>query len=597
MTASSTPILKQCLELYASEPGLDYANADSRSLYLKLISIIEAALHNENYNQPLLDLYQALFREYEQQIVNHDQQHNIVIVIPVADRPQHLHECLSSLLGLCQAFNYGGAVNSRFNKIHVLIADDSRADENIDRHKQIAREISNQGIDCDYFGPTEQLQMLDSMSMDDQQLLKSLIGEIDQANFSHKGASITRNLCYLRLKQLYPNDHRRLFFFVDSDQEFRVAVKAGDVTSNVFAINYFHYLDAVFSQTDTKVLTGKVVGDPPVSPAVMISRFLDDVIHFLQTISGLVPTEPCQFHGMSQSMNDDASYHDMADLFGFKPVQAAHDYNCSLTGEHANKDCLVKFSHDVNNFFDGEHTTRKTCYQYQDVFSSIKDARTVYTGNYVLSLDALDYFIPFASLKLRMAGPVLGRILKSELAGDFVSANLPMLHNRTVDKLGQSEFRAGVCHNAIQVDLQDEFERQYFGDVMLFAIEKLTESGFPGESVSNDIISNVVAQVENEIHQKYLDRQIELEAKLVLLKQVSMDVQQWWCSHSENNDCLSALEEFIRNVENNFLSGARMHHVIMSAEYRKQTCVKLISAIANYPQDRQHWQSILDGLP
>ena len=101
-------------------------------------------------------------------------------------------------------------------------------------------------------------------------------------------------------------------------------------------------------------------------------------------------------------------------------------------------------------------------------FTATSAARTVYTGNYVIRPENLRYFIPFATLKLRMAGPVLGRILKMRLKHRFVSANLPMLHNRTVDSIGQSEYRAGVINTNQSIDLSNEFIRQFYGDVMLF---------------------------------------------------------------------------------------------------------------------------------
>jgi len=35
----------------------------------------------------------------------------------------------------------------------------------------------------------------------------------------------------------------------------------------VYALNYFHAIDRIFRTTDTLMLTGKMVGDPPVSPS------------------------------------------------------------------------------------------------------------------------------------------------------------------------------------------------------------------------------------------------------------------------------------------------------------------------------------------
>jgi hypothetical protein len=59
------------------------------------------------------------------------------------------------------------------------------------------------------------------------------------------------------------------------------------------------------------------------------------------------------------------------------------------------------------------------------------------------------------------------------------SANLPMLHTRTLDATGEAEFRPGVVTHADSIDLTDEFERQFVGDVMLFTVERLTAQDFP----------------------------------------------------------------------------------------------------------------------
>ena len=73
-----------------------------------------------------------------------------------------------------------------------------------------------------------------------------------------------------------------LLWFVDSDEEFMVKIKRGGEIIDIPFINYFYWLDRIFTESDAEVLTGKVVGDPPVTPAVMINTFLDDIIDFLE---------------------------------------------------------------------------------------------------------------------------------------------------------------------------------------------------------------------------------------------------------------------------------------------------------------------------
>ena len=288
-----------------------------------------------------------------------------------------------------------------------------------------------------------------------------------------------RNIAYLKVAELIKNTpaDKLLIWSLDSDQEFCVKVATPEGDREVYAIDYFHDLDAIFSRTDALVLTGKVVGDPPVSPAVMAGNFLADVLGFLQRMAASDPAAACRQHGDAGQAGGEATYHDMADLFGFKQAATAYRYRCTLAGAHSEADCCAHFAARLNSFFYGEHPTRISYYQPADLLRSVQPARTVYQGNYVFRPQALKYFAPFATLRLRMSGPTLGRIIQAEIGARFVSANLPMLHKRTLESGGQSEFRPGIATAtemiAPVIDISGEFERQFYGDVMLFSIERL----------------------------------------------------------------------------------------------------------------------------
>ena len=484
------------------------------SCYHQAIPVIEKQLWQQGMTGDLLDAYHQVFQELEALIYmqGSDERHEFVVVIPVADRPQHLQDCLQSLFILCERYQYGGKHNNDYAKVSALIADDSREMDNIRQHKQMASRFTEQGLPVIYFGIEQQLAQLDKMTPDGRKQLKNIIGENAAAAFYHKGASITRNITYLKLRELADEKCRPLFFFVDSDQEFQVKVSDGRTERNIYAVNYFYYLDQIFSRQDVTLLTGKVVGDPPVSPSVMAGNFLEDITAYLHQVSRLTAEGNCVFHGDIHQA-DDASYHDMAELFGFKSASAAFEYHCELMGKHDHIACFNAFAGKINHFFDGEHPTRKTYYQYEDVMSNVKAARTVYTGNYVISPEAIDYFIPFAMLKLRMAGPTLGRILKSRIGARFVSANLPMLHKRTVETMGRSEFRPGIEHHADLVDLSGEFERQYFGDVMLFTMEQQAQRGFPRQPVAQQELQDMVQSIDHMLYEKYQQKNCILELK------------------------------------------------------------------------------------
>jgi len=541
----------------------------------------------------VLEEYQTAFQQLEQLIAlkGEDQRHEFVIVIPVADRPQHLESCLNSLLYLCKTFGYGGYAENRFQKVSVIIADDSREAASINKNKAIADDANRKGLSTLYFGLEEQLVTIKTVVANDGEALHRILGNISHEAFYHKGPSIMRNIVYLKLNEI--KKENILFYFIDSDQEFqlKICTPAGD--RNIYACNYLYYLDQIFSSTDACILTGKVVGDPPVSPAVMSGNFLDDVIIFLSQIAGYDPSHPCQFHGNAQHNNDEASYHDMAALFGFKSSTEPYQYQCSLAGVHSNEQCFKHFSIKLIRFFYGEHPTRKTYYHHEDFLASVKPARTVYTGNYIFKPDALKYFIPFAPLKLRMAGPVLGRIIKAEVSSQFVSANLPMLHKRTVRGTGQSEFRPGLSADTGIIDLSGEFERQFYGDVMLFSIEKLIAMGYPQQKINNELIVQTVKATQATMLKHYHDQRNSIVTRLNSLNILFSGQGNWWNQATKNSEANHNLQTFIINVDHNFGDKSEVYGLLDSPSNKGKRFAEIVESIARYAEDRALWSDAL----
>ncbi len=340
----------------------------------------------------------------KREVQRDDEYYNFVVVIPVADRPRHLESCLDSLLELCRRFNYGGFDGGCYRKISVVIADDSKEPANIESHQTIVDQFNRRGLRSHYFGQSEQLQQTSRLKRNLQSAADRIIGNTDPAAYYHKGASMMRNITYLKLREWDRGSDDTLFYFIDSDQEFKVKMETPEGDRDRYAVNYFHSLNRIFRDTGAGILTGKVVGDPPVSPSVMTANFLEDVTAFLEQISAIDTSTPCSFHQKNLPATNDAAYHDMADLFGFKQTATPFRYRCTLRGEHNHLDCFNHFASKLNRFFDGEHPTRKSYYSDDDLLAGIQSARTIYTGNYIFKPEYLDYFIPFAALKLRMAG-------------------------------------------------------------------------------------------------------------------------------------------------------------------------------------------------
>jgi len=604
MPAFSCPALVSCLQLHldADEAtGLSsrllHINdvADLLSMYDRTIPLMETALHESGLAPALVAELHALFVEMEGHIAanGNDRRHRFVVVIPVADRPQQLRTCLLSLVGMAQAFRYG-AGNAAVNgvgseKLTVVIADDSCVVEHIAGNRAVAAEIGQLGLTTVYFGLQEQQTVLAELSGADRRALHHVIGDAPYDAFCHKGASIMRNISYLLLRQLAQQDERVLFLFADSDQQFHSCTDAG---REVFTTNYFYHMDRIFSQGKVQVLTGKVVGDPPVSPAVMAGTLLDDVMAFLGELSGLDAGVACTFH-RAGARHEDAAYHDMAKLFGFEHSGETHRFQCPLSGVHDHAACLAEFARRLDHFFDGEHPTRVTSYRHTDVQASVTPARTVYTGNYVLSPAALKYFIPFAGLGLRMAGPVLGRLIRACSGDAFVSANLPMLHRRTIQQTGGAEFRPGVDHSASIVDLSGEFERQFFGDVMLFTVIELVKQGYPDAMPAAGEVRKCVSMTESKLRAQYADNQTRMLTRLAEFEALLSASGQWWRSGRQYEKTCALLDHFAASLRANYVAEARPYQLLDDAAHRSDRRQAIVEALLAYNHDRECWERAL----
>jgi hypothetical protein len=247
----------------------------------------------------------------------------------------------------------------------------------------------------------------------------------------------------------------------------------------------------------------------------------------------------------------------------------------------------------LDPFFDGEHPTRHIHYRHRPPLASLAPARTVYTGNYVLRRDALDYFIPFAPLKLRMAGPALGRIIRAQLHERFVSANLPMLHRRTLHRTRRSEFRPGIRRQAEAVDLAEELERQYFGDVMLFSVERLAEQGYPDRPAGEERIAEVVETVEADLRRRYTERHVRTLQQFATLRTIYGDPGRWWQQSPSLADTRRDFERFLDNFACNFGEDAPGYRHIACGDHAVRRRREIVQAIAGYPADRNAWRQML----
>jgi hypothetical protein len=230
-----------------------------------------------------------------------------------------------------------------------------------------------------------------------------------------------------------------------------------------------------------------------------------------------------------------------------------------------------------------------------DVAASMTPARTVYTGNYVLSPAALRYFIPFAGLQLRMAGPVLGRLIQASSGDAFVSANLPLLHRRTVAEKGGSEFRPGVDRSAALVDLSGEFERQFFGDVMLFTVIELVARGYPEQLPARSDLRAQLLATEASMRAHYAELRQRVSTRLDALEVVLSDPGCWWTRADSQAQTRALFAQFSASLQANFGADARAWQLLDDVAHTEARREAMVDALATYHLDRQAWERVLQG--
>ena len=610
----ATPALQGCIACYSgaipalAELGKRLAatrDADALiDLYEQCYPLLEQAMWADGADfHPLLASYQALFREQEALIAQRckhgqvsDDRHRFILSIPVADRPSHLRACLESIVQVCTLFDYGGHTSGQWDKLQIVVSEDSRDEANIRRHIELVDEYRRKGLQVIHFGLAEQYDLLHALPPQTRERLGTLLTTQPRDRFWLKGQAANRNLSYLKCLQLTEDRRNTLYYLIDSDQSLCVNRQTAAGEEAVYALNYFHAIDKIFRSTDTLMLTGKMVGDPPVSPAVMAANFLDDVTAFFTRLATLSADEACQFHDLPTQPVGDAAYHDMAKLFGFENQPATFPYACRLAGAHDHVACLADFAQRLNAFFFGEHLTRKTGFAYGSGFTQLAPARTVYPGNYIVNYAGLKYVIPFGHLRLRMSGPTAGRLIAAEIGHRFASFNMPNLHRRTTEAGPGDDFRPGVEVDEASVDVSNEFERQFFGDLMLFSTEELVKRADVTRPFAQDAIEAVVAQKEAELLALYQQKHDTIAARNRQLDDLVFRAGHWWLQAAEQAPALAhALRQvraFIDNIDRNFGEQALAWRQIQSAEHRAERKRQIVEALMNYRAERDAWDSL-----
>lgn len=600
MTAPLTAALAACVARHGARipaladigrrlARLGQANvAQLLPLYETAQTLLERAMWSEPRDfDALCADYEALFREQEHLIAiqGADQRHDFLIGIPVADRPAHLRTCLESILQVCRRYDYGGRQEGGWHRIQVVVGEDSRDEAHRQAHRELVQAYRARGLRVHHLDFAEQHALLHALPVSLRGRLERLLTNQPLERFHHKGQAANRNLIYLKFRELTRAPERTLYHLLDSDQALYVNRLTAEGVETVHAPPYFHLWDRIFRTTDVLLLSGKMVGDPPVSPAVMAVNFVEDVIAFFTRLGEYGPAGPCRFHGSRGAAASEAAYHDLASLFGFTPPADAFDYPCRLGGSHDHRACLEDFARRLNRFFHGEHLTRRTWFHYGEGYLDLRPARTVYPGNYVARHGGLRYIIPFGHLRLRMSGPTAGRLIAAEIGPRFATCNLPNLHQRGS---GQDDFRPGVEERGGRIDLSDEFERQFFGDLMLFSAEALVRVADVRQPFAPDVVRAVVAETEAKLLALYEEKHAALGRACAMLADLVFDDRRWWRDAS----ALAEVRRFLDNLQHNFGDTAPGWLAIQSAGHRARRRAQIVDALVSYRAERDAWDSL-----
>jgi hypothetical protein len=192
-----------------------------------------------------------------------------------------------------------------------------------------------------------------------------------------------------------------------------------------------------------------------------------------------------------------------------------------------------------------------------------------------------------------MAGPTLGRILRGKIREKFVSANLPLLHKRTGAEDHINEFRSGVIHKGDALDLSGEFLRQFWGDVMLFSVEAVSEIGYPEKLLRTSEIADSVKKVQERIWRTYIEHQTAAAEKVLKLRHLLSDPTRWWNGRPETKSSVSNLLTFVSLVERNFGPSSKAIKTLSDQIEDGSSTKKIMAALNSYYEDERTWNEFL----
>jgi hypothetical protein len=154
-----------------------------------------------------------------------------------------------------------------------------------------------------------------------------------------------------------------------------------------------------------------------------------------------------------------------------------------------------------------------------------------------------------------------------------------------------------VVNTDQSIDLGNEFIRQFYGDVMLFSIKKLTDQDQFDDTIDADRVQAVIDSTYNEIRDSYIEKHdtiLQLRSKIESLLN---DKDHWWHNATtkadETSQAITCFDIFLSNIQSNFDENSYAFQQITSTSSAQQHLQAIHHAILQYDRDMKNWAQAL----
>jgi hypothetical protein len=146
------------------------------------------------------------------------------------------------------------------------------------------------------------------------------------------------------------------------------------------------------------------------------------------------------------------------------------------------------------------------------------------------------------------------------------------------------------------VDLSGEFDRQFHGDLLLFAMERLTDLGYPPAALTEAAVGDILDATREDMRRRYADKQRAILERLARLENLLADPERWWNRDAAHAEALARFHAFAESIRRNFgpdsPGQARLDDPGHWADWRRRQ----VAAILGLPAQRGTWAQALARL-